>query len=273
MVLKISRIFIFMNSIQVKRIVVPDSHVKGNWIRMQFPIRKNAVHPSASLLTCIVYKNGDAVLRNTPQSWKNDEITVDFWLDEEYCNTDDIEHLLVSPSYGNWEVASIQWINNTTESLSEFVATNLEENCEFVLKNPDPPSNEKIQEGLNEYKQTKLNILTTQIALIGLGASGLNVLDPSDIHAKWFVMGGFAGLMYQILIQMEIDQVGNENKGLLYKLLANSFFRLSFMTSLFVLTAVDTATMDTSTFASIMTGFLMNKIAMYIIFWRSSSRS
>jgi hypothetical protein len=143
----------------------------------------------------------------------------------------------------------------------------VEGNCLFGVPEVVPPSQAKIDEGMHEYNDMKKQIFQRNVAFIGATTLALHCMDPSDIYSKWFALGGGVGLMYQRLMQLEVDQVGSEHKSIIYRLLANSFSRLSLISGVFILTAVDTAVMDTSTFATILAGFMMNKVAMYITFW------
>ena len=233
-------------------------------VRINFKIVKNKVHQGAFLQTCIIYKNGESLLDRHLISWKYDSIGIQV---ASNYNLSEVSAILVSPSYGEWEVPSV-WLTDEDGNRQEFVATNTEGNCMFGVPEPLlPPSQEKIDEGMQEYVDMKKQIFQRNLACIGVSAIAIHSIDTTDIYTKWFALGGGVGLMYQLLMQIEIDQVGSPEKGIIYRLLANSFSRLGLITGVFLLTAVDTEVMDTSTFAAILAGFMMNKVAMYTTFW------
>jgi hypothetical protein len=172
--------------------------------------------------------------------------------------------MLLSPSCGEWDVPKV-WLTDDGGNRTEFVATNMEGNCMYVLPEPvAPPSPEKVEEGLQEYQHMKQDILKKHLSFVGALTFLIHCTDPTDVYTKWFAVGGGMGIVYQLLMHMEIDQLGNPQKSIAYRLLANSFFRLSLIPSVFLLTAMDN---DASIFATVLAGFMMNKAAMYVTFW------
>lgn len=231
---------------------------------VSFVVTKNKAHPTASLHTCIVYKDGTAAL-DCEQAAPWNQKTVNLQLDVDVSHSlADVSTILLAPSCGEWEVPRI-WLTDAMGNHAEFVATNIEESCMYVLpESVAPPSPEKIQEGLEEYQDMKYAIIQKHVSFVGALTFLIHCADPSDIYTGWFALGGAMGLVYQMLMHMEIDQVGNPDKNIVYGLFANSFFRLSLIPSIFLLTTVDH---DVSTFATVLAGFMMNKAAMYSTFW------
>lgn len=244
-----------------------------NKISMTLRIENNKVHPSSLLHTCFIYKNGDAILDTGGISWQNRDVCLDFYMDKSHCDISNINMVLISPSLGEWSVPNVV-LTDDTGNTSEFVATNLDGNCMYVV--PEPPSDEKIQDGLRTYSDMKQRILKLHASLVGTSAFLVHFMNPTDdVYTKWFALGGIVGLAYQYLIQYEIDQVGHKHKSIVYPLLANSFFRLTMISSVFLLTTAQPATqaMDISVFATILAGFMMNKVAMYITFATQKNES
>lgn len=233
-------------------------------MNISFVVTRNKVHPHAMLHTCIMYKDGTATLDTlSVQTWNRQDMTLKLDVDAIY-RLDDISTLLLSPSCGEWTVPKI-WLTDDAGNRAEFVATNMEGNCMYVMPEPfAPPSPQKIQEGLHEYQDMKRDILKRHMSFVGALTLLIHCVDPTDLYTKWFAVGGGMGLVYQLLMHMEIDQVGNSEKSIAYRLLANSFFRLSLIPSVFLFTAVDH---DATVFATILAGFMMNKAAMYTTFW------
>lgn len=233
-------------------------------VDMSFAVAKNKVHPHAMLHTCIMYKDGTASLDSSSvQSWNQQDMTLKLDVDPTY-RLNDISMLLLSPSCGEWTVPKV-WLTDEAGNRAEFVATNTEGNCAYAMPEPFvPPSPQKIQEGLHEYQDMKRDILRKHVSLVGALTFIIHCVDPTDLYTKWFVIGGGMGLVYQLLMHMEIDQVGNPEKSIAYRLLANSFFRLSLIPSVFLFTTVDH---DATILATILAGFMMNKAAMYTTFW------
>lgn len=233
---------------------------------VRFRIQQNKVQPSALINACLIYENGDAVLemKGMPSRGQDDVVVSFDGLGLNQCDLSKITMILLSPSCGDWTVPAL-FVEDGEGNTREFVATNTDESCVFVL--PKPPSPERIKEGMLDYSDMKQEIVKRHISFVGAFTLMLHFVDPTDVHAKWFALGGGVGLMYQLLIQMEIDQIGNENKGAMYRLLANPLVRLSLFSSAFVLATVDTAAMGTTTYAAILAGFMMNKLAMYATIW------
>lgn len=239
-------------------------------IQMSLCVTKNRVQPHALLHTCFIYKNGDAILDTGLASWKEDRIVIPFLVDHDHHKISDISMVLVSPSCGEWTVPTVT-LTDGDGTASEYVATNVDGNCMYVV--PEAPRPEKIQEGMREYADIKKDIFKWQTVFVSSFALAIHTANPSDVYTKWFVMGGVVGIMYQILMQMEVDQIGNESKSLLYRVLANTAFRLSLISSAFVIITTDTGALDTSTFATILAGFMTNKMAMYATYWTQKTES
>lgn len=245
-----------------------DSLIPPSKIQMAFQIESKNVLPTSLLHTCIVYKNGDAILNTSVPSWTENQVDMTFHVDALHSMVSDISMVLVSPSDGEWSVPKVVFTDDMGDCL-DFVATNLDGNCTFAV--PEPPNPEKIQEGMDDYADLKQRLLRWQVALVGSSSILIHFANPTDVYTKFFAVGGFVGLMYQVLMQMEVDQVGSATKSILYRAIANTFFRLSLLTSAFVIITSETGMLDTSAFATILAGFMMNKVAMYVTFWNQKN--
>lgn len=254
-------LFLFMVVPHIQGVITPFPDATRT--KLHFHASRNRIMPYTHVHACIIYTNGDAILHSSEaMPFGEDRYNLEMWTDAR--GVKDVATILLSPSSGDWEVDEVT-METQYESIM-FIKNDrdFEGTCTYL-----PwmiPSKEKIQAGLREYQTVKREINATHALLTGLGVVGMHALHAPEDVSSVFAIGGLAGLAYQGLIQMEIDQVGNTNKNVMYRLLANSFFRLGFIASMFLLATTETSHMNTSYFSALCVGFLLNKVAMYITF-------
>lgn len=259
---------------KVTRLTSPSELSRAANVRLRFQVANNRVSPTSQLLTCIVYKDGDAILQTNQPTWNTKDMVVDLIVDDERTNPSDVATILLSPSCGICDISNVYWESPKNVDLtSKFVATDFFHDNAFYLNEFKAPSQAAIDAGMKEYHSTKMNIILSHLLMVGGGTGIIHVLDATDTYSKCFAIGGLVGLVYQLLMQMEIDQVGNEHKNVLYRLLGNSIFRLSFLSSLFLISTANTYFIEKEAFVALCSGFFVNKLAMYITFWRKNSET
>lgn len=253
----------------ITRLVSPFPDATRTCIRVK--TGRTFVMPFSYVNTCVVYTNGETILHQSQLEPCKEPgyFHIHFWTDQRGIT--DVATILVGLSHGDWNLETIT-VHTSSETMVLKHDDDVLNDCAYVPTYPIvPPSPDKIEKGLKEYSTLKSKMMGVHALLTGLGVGISHMIHVSDQTSCYFAVGGITGLIYQMLIQIEIDQIGNENKNILYKLLANSFFRLSFISSLFMIGSTGVPSMNTSVFSALCAGFLMNKLALYITFSERSN--
>jgi len=152
-----------------------------------------------------------------------------------------------------------------SSSLSSYITDNLytSEKIDTISNDPN-----KIKEDLDKYNDLKEQILYINFILTFVGSSILYATNPSEHmdETLTFIYGGITGLLYQLLLQLDIDNVGKQEKlNIILKLFANSAVRLTSIGILFTF-YITYSNNNTSNLPLLLFGFWMHKLAVLLYF-------
>lgn len=155
-----------------------------------------------------------------------------------------------------------------SSSLSSYITDNLYTSEKLDNVGNDPI---KIKEDIDKYNDLKEQILYINFILTFVGSFILYGTNPTENIDETisFIYGGITGLLYQLLLQLDIDNIGKQEKiNIILKLFANSAVRLTSIGIL--LTFYITYSNDnTSNLPLLLFGFWMHKLAVLLYFAKS----
>lgn len=177
-----------------------------------------------------------------------------------------ISSLLVAPTQYTWDIPFVDLeiqsrdenhLPTTVVQRFVFYHGNIETECLFL---PAPEPNPQAQvEGMENYSRQKRHTHGYTVGFLAGGAT-LFQLTSGPHSAVVFIFGCLIGMLYQLLLQYEVDRLGKN------QMFINSATRLG-LVILLVTTMVQRTSQLLPTDLWIGTcGFLMQKIALWIAF-------
>lgn len=202
---------------------------------------------------CLVTESNDAHL----QTFVSIGDTLELMLPFDGTN---VTSLMLSPSSGSWNTSNMNiFIYDDQGTSTRFIPlySSVDTSCTFTPFAETRP--EIVEAGLEVYKKTKLATLQY---ILGLTVSGAAVIDNviGEDTAYAFAIGGLTGLGYHMLLQYEMDNIGNTKK--------QKFIIVNTSTRLLFLGCVGATVLnnDPNKFIAIFVGFYMNKLAILLAF-------
>lgn len=172
-----------------------------------------------------------------------------------------VDTIWISPEHGEWK---IQEIALTTPFQRETFVH--EEGVVFTSESRKQQVNMiKYEEGMQNYRDMKSDIMIRTLALTLMGCTVLLLVDEKAMTVP-FACGGGMGMVYQKMLQDEVDLVGTKTNLLwsLYVLLNTLLMRMGVLvTGMYVMSTQEDFALEMLVAACL--GFFMNKIALYTV--------
>lgn len=182
-----------------------------------------------------------------------------------------IQSILISPEQGEWDISSIEL---STDFQKEFMIKDRNSPCLFHVHDAieTTPFDEQVyQKSMNTYKQIQNDILISTAILTVCGFTLLNVLNSTSA-AEAFGFGGVSGLVYQKLLQTEVNTIGKEESHLLLRMYnaLNTFASRILALYLLIYIVQTGGHIEPNETIPAFVGFMMNKLALLIVFSKAS---
>jgi ATP synthase protein I len=175
---------------------------------------------------------------------------VTFFLPSSLC--DDMEHILASPM--SYEAPKGMEIEVTFGD--EGVPTRFAPHDECMFRKVHPPRPDVVQEGMDEYDRVKRRIMYNVLGL-GMIGTGIAAHTGGEEMAMAYALGGSTGLLYQYLLQYELDRMGTKQ---------NAFINPATRLMLLALVLGGSASWASFDLLPMFLGFWMNKAALWLAF-------
>lgn len=179
---------------------------------------------------------------------------------------DRISYVMIGPTENEWEMKYLdiekQSLKDGTDTLETKIQHyvpyygNIDTSCLFV---PEEPKVIDYEEGIRSYTKQKRDIHRYTVGFLAGGAVLFQV--TAGAHSAFsFVAGCTIGIMYQLLLQYEVDRVGKQ------MMFVNSVSRLSIVGLIVAVAINKSQDLVPADIWIATTGFLMQKIALWIAF-------
>jgi len=113
----------------------------------------------------------------------------------------------------------------------EFVATDKEESKQqySLLQKYEPSSIDYVKMNLyiQQYHELKERILYNHLTYSILGTVATRLVTHDALDTISFGCGGIIGVIYQVLLQLDMDSIGQKNANVLVRLVANGAVRMT----------------------------------------------
>lgn len=170
-----------------------------------------------------------------------------------------ISQVMVAPEGCTWGIQQLEV--HTPFQETTFTHPKDGDGCLFVSPEYQQPMDQaKYEKGMSAYNDMKNDILLRTIILVVLGSAALATLQEQDVVLP-FALGGGAGVLYQRMLQDEVDAVGQKQFWNVYILLNTLVLRVGILIAgMYALHQQDG--FNTDTFIMSLVGFFLNKLAL-----------
>ena len=180
----------------------------------------------------------------------------------------EVPTILLSPIDQDWKISyldlEVQQRNENNElkvSTYQYIPYygNIDTNCVFILNKSTETNEEEKKKAIETYGKQKQNTNIYTISFL-LGGSTLFQITSGTHSAMVFVFGCSIGIVYQLLLQYEIDRLGKN------RMFVNSAVRLAIVSMLVITAMNNTYELLPADIWIGYSGFLMQKIALWVSF-------